>query len=70
MYQKGKVQLVEGWKKVEKIESKDTILPLVNVNDLVQIVDHKLTSHCDKTTKASYRKNIAKSDGNVWQGSR
>src|SRR6478752_637649 len=30
---KGKVQLVEGWKKVEKVQSKDTILPLVQVND-------------------------------------
>lgn len=27
---KGKVQIVEGWRIVEKIESKDTILPLVN----------------------------------------
>ncbi len=45
---KGKVQIVEGWKKVEKIESKDTILPLVNINEPVQLVDAKITSH--KTT--------------------
>ena len=33
LYQREKYSLVEGWKKVEKIESKDTILPLVNIND-------------------------------------
>ena len=37
-YSKGKVQLVEGWKKVEKIESKDTILPFVKINDEVTVV--------------------------------
>lgn len=49
---KGKVQIVEGWKKVEKIESKDTILPLVNINDAAQLVDSKVTSH--KTTAPKY----------------
>lgn len=45
---KGKVQIVEGWKKVEKIESKDVILPFVNVNEPVQLVGAKVTTH--KTT--------------------
>ncbi|WP_337019633.1 DNA topoisomerase, partial [Oceanobacillus massiliensis] len=36
---KGKVQLVEGWKKVEKIQSKDTLLPLVEVNERVDLLD-------------------------------
>lgn len=45
---KGKVQIVEGWKKIEKIESKDVILPFVNINEPVQLVDLKITSH--KTT--------------------
>lgn len=45
---KGKVQVVEGWKKIEKIESKDVILPLVSINEPVQLVDAKITSH--KTT--------------------
>ena len=49
---KGKVQIVEGWKKVEKIESKDNILPLVNIDDPVQLVDSKITSH--KTTAPKY----------------
>jgi DNA topoisomerase-3 len=45
---KGKVQIVEGWKKIEKIESKDVILPFVNVNENVEVVDAKVTTH--KTT--------------------
>lgn len=39
---------VEGWKKIEKIESKDVMLPFVSINEPVQIVDSKVTSH--KTT--------------------
>ena len=48
---KGRVQLVEGWKKVEKIESKDTMLPLLNTNEVVSIVKHELTSHVTKPPK-------------------
>lgn len=55
---KGKVQLVEGWKKVEKIESKDTILPLVNIDEIVSIVDHKLTSHVTKPPKHHTEKTL------------
>ena len=55
---KGKVQLVEGWKKVEKIESKDTILPLVNINEIVSIEDHKLTSHVTKPPKHHTEKTL------------
>jgi DNA topoisomerase-3 len=55
---KGKVQLVEGWKKVEKIESKDTLLPLVHVNDPVHILDHKLTSHSTKPPKHHTEKTL------------
>lgn len=55
---KGKVQLVEGWKKVEKIESKDTILPLVNINDTVAIVDHNLSSHVTKPPKHHTEKTL------------
>lgn len=55
---KGKVQLVEGWKKVEKIESKDTILPLVNINEVVSIADHKLTSHVTKPPKHHTEKTL------------
>ena len=57
---KGKVQLVEGWKKVEKIESKDTILPYVNINDLVDIMDHAITSHVTKPKKQHTEKTLLK----------
>lgn len=55
---KGRVQLVEGWRKVEKIESKDNVLPLVKVNDLVEMVDHKLTSHATKPPKHHTEKTL------------
>ncbi|MBX4164575.1 type IA DNA topoisomerase [Priestia megaterium] len=48
---KGKVQLVEGWKKVEKVQSKDTILPLVQVNDEVGLMKHEITTHVTKPPK-------------------
>ncbi|MED4140842.1 DNA topoisomerase [Priestia megaterium] len=48
---KGKVQLVEGWKKVEKVQSKDTILPLVQVNDEVDLMKHEITTHVTKPPK-------------------
>lgn len=48
---KGKVQLVEGWKKVEKVQSKDTILPLVQVNEEVDLVKHEITTHVTKPPK-------------------
>ncbi|MGG0412262.1 DNA topoisomerase [Peribacillus simplex] len=48
---KGKVQLVEGWKKVEKVQSKDTLLPLVHVNDQVDLIKHEISSHMTKPPK-------------------
>ncbi|SFA99499.1 MULTISPECIES: type IA DNA topoisomerase [unclassified Bacillus (in: firmicutes)] len=55
---RGKVQLVDGWKKVEKIESKDTILPLVRVNDSVSIIDYNLSSHTTKPPKHHTEKTL------------
>ncbi|WP_084052419.1 type IA DNA topoisomerase [Desulfonispora thiosulfatigenes] len=55
---KGRVQLVEGWKKVEKIESKDTILPLVKINDSVSIENNKLSSHTTKPPKYHTEKTL------------
>ncbi|MEC5425197.1 DNA topoisomerase [Virgibacillus sp. C22-A2] len=49
---KGKVQLVEGWKKVENIQSKDTILPLVHVQEEVDLLDSKVSSHVTKPPKS------------------
>ena len=48
---KGKIQLVEGWKKVEKIDSKDTILPFIKVNDRVSVADQTISSHVTKPPK-------------------
>lgn len=50
-HSKGKVQLVEGWKKVEKIQSKDTILPFVGLNELVQLIGSEVTTHVTKPPK-------------------
>lgn len=44
-FTKGRVQLVEGWKKVEKIQSKDVLLPVVNKDDKVVVKTSKLTDH-------------------------
>lgn len=48
---KGKVQLIEGWKKVEKIQSKDTLLPSVNMKDHVHLIGSDVTSHVTKPPK-------------------
>ena len=55
---KGKVQLVEGWKKVEKIESKDTILPLVQINEKVDLVQSKISKHTTKPPKYHTEKTL------------
>ncbi|WP_342581511.1 DNA topoisomerase [Ureibacillus sp. FSL W7-1570] len=57
---KGRVQLVEGWRKVENIESKDTILPNVSLHEEVEIVDHELTSHVTKPPKHHTEKTLLK----------
>ncbi|WP_080873871.1 DNA topoisomerase [Oceanobacillus timonensis] len=48
---KGKVQLVEGWKKVEKIQSKDTLLPDVSKEERVHVAGAEVTSHVTKPPK-------------------
>lgn len=57
-HSKGKVQLVEGWKKVEKMESKDMILPAVTLNDSVRIQKSKVTDHVTKPPKAHTEKTL------------
>ncbi|MRG86349.1 type IA DNA topoisomerase [Salinibacillus xinjiangensis] len=57
---KGKVQLVEGWKKIENIESKDTILPKVNQDDQVEVKGSKVTSHMTKPPKPHTEKTLLK----------
>lgn len=55
---KGKVQLVEGWKRVEDIQSKDTLLPLVQINDPVDLIKHKITSHVTQPPKHHTEKTL------------
>lgn len=55
---KGKVQLVEGWKKAERIESKDTLLPFVTMNEVVSISDYSISSHITKPPKHHTEKTL------------
>lgn len=55
---KGKVQIVEGWRVVEKIESKDTILPLVNEKEIVDVVDSKVNKVTKKPPKLHTEKTL------------
>lgn len=48
---KGKVQLIEGWKKVEKIVSKDTLLPSVEQGASVSVTKSEVTKHVTKPPK-------------------
>lgn len=55
---KGKVQLVEGWKKVENIQSKDNLLPIVQLNDIVSLLGSKVSSHVTKPLKQHTEKTL------------
>lgn len=55
---KGKVKLVEGWKVVEKIESKDVILPKVEVDEKVDVIDSKVSSVTKKPPKYHTEKTL------------
>lgn len=55
---KGKVQLVEGWKKVEKIESKDSILPLVSKDEEVDVINTKIGEVKKKAPNAHTEKTL------------
>lgn len=55
---KGRVQLVEGWKKVENIASKDILLPVVNLHDQVNVTESKLTDHVTKPPKQHTEKTL------------
>ncbi|WP_415334210.1 DNA topoisomerase [Clostridium perfringens] len=55
---KGKVQLIEGWRVVEKIDSKDTILPMVNEKEIVDLVDSKINKVNKKPPKKHTEKTL------------
>lgn len=55
---KGKVQTVEGWKKVERVNSKDTLLPNVCINDVVNISNMDVTTHSTTPPKLHTEKTL------------
>ncbi|PWE74516.1 DNA topoisomerase III [Bacillus cereus] len=55
---KGRVQIIEGWRKVEKIESKDNMLPFVEVRDDLEITNAEVTSHVTKPPKHHTEKTL------------
>lgn len=57
-HSKGRVQLIDGWKKVEKMESKDTLLPYVQLNEQVHIKHSEVTNHVTKPPKFHTEKTL------------
>lgn len=55
---KGRVQIIEGWRKVEKIESKDNMLPFVAVREDLEIANAEVTSHVTKPPKHHTEKTL------------
>lgn len=55
---KGKVEIVKGWRVVEKIETKDTILPLVEKNEYLDIIDSKVNKVTKKPPKYHTEKTL------------
>jgi DNA topoisomerase III len=55
---KGKVQTVEGWHVVEKMETKDTILPMVSEKEIVYVVDSNINTVTKKPPKFHIEKTL------------
>ena len=55
---KGRVQIVEGWRIVEKIDTKDTILPLVNKDEVVEAIEGKVNKVTKKPPKLHTEKTL------------
>lgn len=55
---KGKVQIVEGWRIVEKIDTKDTILPLVEIKEKVDVASNNIKSVTKKPPKHHTEKTL------------
>ena len=55
---KGRVQLVKGWKVVENIQSKDNVLPNVNIGDKVIINKAKIDTKGTKPPKRHNEKSL------------
>ncbi|GGE26743.1 DNA topoisomerase [Pullulanibacillus camelliae] len=57
---KGRVQLVEGWKKVEQIKSKEAMLPNVEKQEAVALKAHEITTHVTKPPQQHTEKTLLK----------
>lgn len=57
---KGKVQLVEGFRLAEQIQSKDTVLPNLEIDDIVEISDAKVSEVVKKPPKHHTEKTLLK----------
>ncbi len=55
---KGKVQTIEGWHVVEKMETKDTILPMISEKGIVDVVDSKVNTVTKKPPKLHTEKTL------------
>ncbi|ASW42512.1 type IA DNA topoisomerase [Clostridium isatidis] len=55
---KGKVEIVKGWRVVEKIETKDTLLPLMEKGDILDITDYKVNKVTKKPPKHHTEKTL------------
>lgn len=55
---KGKVQTIEGWRVVEKIETKDTILPMVSEKEIVDVAESKVNTVTKKPPKLHNEKTL------------
>jgi len=55
---KGKVQTFEGWHVVEKMETKDTILPAVLEKEIVDVIDSKVNTVTKKPPKLHNEKTL------------
>ena len=55
---KGKVEIIKGWRVVEKIDTKDTILPLVQKDENLDITDSKVNKVTKKPPKYHTEKTL------------
>ena len=55
---RGKVQTVQGWRIVENIENKDTILPMVAEKEIVDVVDGNINTVTKKPPKPHIEKSL------------
>lgn len=55
---KGKVEIIKGWRIVEKIDTKDTILPLVEKGDNLDVTNNKINKVTKKPPKYHTEKTL------------